>query len=151
MPEFVPVLVAATFMLVLLLVVFGGSFLSYTDGGNRSKTITLGENLNVMYVEGQRDLASLGGESFAGITSWQSQSSSFSISDYQDISEGIIRLNVTESNYYGALMVHVNGNRVYSGVPKIGEQTIIFDPSVLEFENTVSVDAEKLGLEAMGS
>ncbi len=47
MPEFVPVLVAATFMLVLLLVVFGGSFLSYTDGGNRSKTITLGENLNV--------------------------------------------------------------------------------------------------------
>lgn len=147
MPEFVPVLVAAVLMLVMLLIAFGGSMFTIDGMQNKtySKTINLGGNLSVFYVEGQRSFVNLGGESSGGLLGGMSQRAEFSVSDYADVSEGLVRLRVWNSNYYGELMVSINGNQIYRGAPTIGEQTILFSPNVLGPINTISVDAESSG------
>jgi hypothetical protein len=148
MPDFVPVLVAAVLSLVVLLVAFGGSmFIPTGAGGHKesSKTIILGQNLVVMYIEGQKNVTSLGGEASQGIFGSSDQETGFTIDDYKDVSEGVIKLRTWNSNYYGNLFINVNGNQVFNGVPAIGEQTIIFDSSILRPNNTLQVQAESSG------
>ena len=64
MPDFVPILIAAVLMLIALLIVFGGSMLIPTSPSGRatSKTIVLGQDLVVMYVEGQSNVTNLQGQ-----------------------------------------------------------------------------------------
>jgi hypothetical protein len=149
MPDFVPVLVAAVLLLIVLLIAFGGSLLfsPTKQGGIRSssKTFDLGENLVVMYVEGQKNLTSLKGEVSQGLFGNSEEKTDFSVDNYKDASEGIVKLRVWSSNYYGNLFIHVNGQEVYRGTPEIGEKTIIFDGSILKDSNTIEVEAESSG------
>jgi hypothetical protein len=149
MPEFVPVLIAAVLSLIVLLVAFGGSFIftpgSAPIGKEASKTIVLGQDLTVMYLEGQRNVTTLGGEVSEGLFGGNPKEADFTIEKYQDATEGIIKLNVTDSNYYGAMIISVNDKPVYTGVPAIGERTIMFDGSLLKANNTFTVDAESSG------
>jgi hypothetical protein len=150
MPDFVPVLIAAVFILVVLLLAFGGSFLitGGTGGGggeDTSRTILLGQDLTVSYNEGQKDAARLGGEASQGLFSNVEQTAEFALDNYQDATEGIIKLNVWKSNYYGYLIVTINGQLVYQGAPNIGEKTITFDGSVFKPSNVIEIEAESSG------
>jgi hypothetical protein len=150
MPDFVPVLVAAVLSLIVLLLVFGGSmFFSPVSrqGGikSSSKTIVLGEDLVVMYVEGQENLTSFGGEVTQGLFGNSEKKINFDVDNSKDASEGIIKLRLWNSNYYGNLFVNVNGEEVYRGAPQIGEKTIIFDGDILKDTNTIEVQAESSG------
>ncbi|MFH1229743.1 MAG: hypothetical protein V1678_04955 [Candidatus Aenigmatarchaeota archaeon] len=148
MPEFVPVLIAAVLSLIVLLVAFGGSFI-FTPGPSvskaSSKTIVLGQDLTVMFIEGQKNVTSLGGEVSQGLFGSNPRETEFTVEKYQDATEGAIKLNVTDSNYYGALIIRVNDETVYTGVPAIGERTIMFDGKLLKSNNTLAIDAESSG------
>lgn len=148
MPDFVPVLIAAVLMLIVLLIAFGGSMLIPTGpGGSKasSKTIVLGQDLVVMYVEGQKNVASLKGEVSQGLFGNTEQNIAFTVDNYKDASEGVIKLRIWNSNYYGAFIIKVNDKEVYRGVPAIGEQSIVFDGSILKANNTIEVEAESSG------
>lgn len=147
MPDFVPVLIAAVLMLIALLIVFGGSMLIPTGPGGRatSKTIVLGQDLVVMYVEGQKNVASLQGEVSQGLFGNTEQKTDFTVDNYKDASEGVIKLRTWNSNYYGDFIIKINDKEVYRGVPAIGEQSIIFDGSILKANNAVEVEAESSG------
>jgi len=151
MPDFVPVLVAAVLILIVLLVAFGGSLFipgGFGGGGavkSNSKTIVLGQDLVVMYVEGQQNLTSLGGEASQGIFGGITQKSEFTVDNYKDASEGVIKLRIWNSNYYGNFIIEVNGQPVFNGVPTIGEKTIVFDGSIMKSENTIEIEAEGSG------
>jgi len=148
MPDFVPVLVAAVLMLIVLLIVFGGSLLVPTSPGGMkasSKTIVLGQDLVVMYVEVQSNVASLKGEVSQGLFGNIEQKTDFTVDNYKDASEGVIKLRIWNSNYYGAFIIKVNDKEVYRGVPKIGEQSIVFDGSILNFSNVIKIEAESSG------
>jgi len=148
MPDFVPILIAAVLMLIVLLIAFGGSLLIPAGpGGTKesSKTIVLGQDLVVMYVEGQSNVASLQGEVSQGLFGNTEQQTDFTVDNYKDAAEGIIKLRTWNSNYYGALIIKVNDKEVYRGVPAIGEQSIVFDGSILNFSNVIEVEAESSG------
>ncbi|MEM5778301.1 MAG: hypothetical protein QXD43_00495 [Candidatus Aenigmatarchaeota archaeon] len=148
MPDFVPVLIAAVLSLVILLLAFGGSVLftpTRTGTVLPSKTIVLGQDLVVMYVEGQRNITSLKGEVSQGLFSSSNKKADFIVENYKDAAEGVIKLKVWNSNYYGALIIKVNDKEVYRGVPEIGEKTITFDGSILKSSNTIEIEAESSG------
>lgn len=148
MPDFVPVLVAAVLILIVLLIAFGGSMLIPTGpGGSKasSKTIVLGQDLVVMYVEGQKNVASLKGEVSQGLFGNTEQNIAFTVDNYKDASEGVIKLRIWNSNYYGAFIIKINDKEVYRGVPAIGEQSIVFDGSIFKANNTIEVEAESSG------
>jgi hypothetical protein len=149
MADFVSVLIVAVLLLIGLLIVFGGAsiFLPSGYGGNAqpSKTIVLGQNLAVMYMEGQNNVTSLKGEVSQGVFGNEKQKTEFAVDNYKDVSEGIIKLKVLNSNYYGAFIININGQLVYQGVPEIGEKTITFDGSVLKSDNEIGIEAESSG------
>jgi hypothetical protein len=148
MPDFVPVLVAAVLLLIVLLVAFGGSMLfTPTRQGISpySRTIVLGQDLVVMYTEGQKNITSLKGEVSQGLFGDTEQKIDFAVDDYNDASEGVIKLKIWNSNYYGNFIIMINGQEVYRGTPGIGEKTIVFDGSILKASNTIEVEAESSG------
>jgi len=150
MPEFVPVLVAAVLSMIILLLAFGGSmFISPTPKARgalySSRTILLGEDLVVMHVEGQKNITNLKGEISQGLFGNNEQKIDFAVDNYRDASEGILKLKTWNSNYYGNLMININGEQVYIGTPEIGERTISFDGSILKADNTIEVASESSG------
>jgi hypothetical protein len=149
MPDFVPVLIAAVLSLIVLLLAFGGSmlFTPTRPGGTAlsSKTIVLGQDLVVMYVEGQKNITSLKGEISQGLFGNVNQKADFEVDNYQDASEGVIKLKIWNSNYYGNFIIKVNDKEVYRGTPEIGEKTITFDGSILKASNTIEIGAESSG------
>jgi len=149
MPDFVPVLVAAVLSLIILLLAFSGTLLSYPSrpGGSAvsSKTIVLGQDLVVMYTEGQKNITSLKGEVSQGLFGKSEQKVDFTVDNYRDASEGVIKLKTWNSNYYGNFLIYVNSKEVYNGVPEIGEKTIVFDGSILKSSNTIEIEAESSG------
>jgi len=152
MPDFVPVLVAAVLLLIVLLVAFGGSMLFSLGGyGGRggqayySRTIDLGRDMVVMYTEGQKDITSLKGEVSQGLFGNTKQKVDFTVDNYDDATEGVLKLKIWNSNYYGNFIIAINGQEVYSGTPEIGDKTIVFDGSILKSSNTIEVEAESSG------
>jgi hypothetical protein len=149
MSDFVPILIAAVLSLIVLLLAFGGSMLfSPTRPGGTllsSKTVVLGQDLVVMYVEGQKNITSLEGEVSQGLFGNTKQKSEFEVDNYRDASEGVIKLGIKDSNYYGNFLISINDKEVYNGAPKIGESTIVFDGSNFKASNTVEVEAESSG------
>jgi hypothetical protein len=149
MPDFVPVLIGAVLLLIVLLIAFGGSMLfsPLKPGGSAvsSRTVVLGQDLIVMYVEGQKDITSLKGEVSNGLFGNTNQKTEFEVPNYNDASEGVIKLKTWNSNYYGSFIIRINGNEVYSGVPEIGERTIVFDGNVFKSSNVIEAEAESSG------
>ena len=149
MPDFVPVLVAAVLLLIVLLVAFGGSLLFTPTGqggqASRSRTIDFGRDMVVMYTEGQKNITSLKGEVSQGLFGDTEQKTEFSVDDYRDATEGVIKLQIWNSNYYGNFIIKINDQEVYNGAPEIGDKTIVFDGSILKSINTIEVEAESSG------
>jgi len=147
MPDFVPILIAAVLLLIVLLIAFGGGWLVSPQKGEKlsgSRTIFLGQDFVVAYLEGEKNIASLSGEVSNGIFSVSNKNVDFNIETLGDVSEGLIKLRVLDSNYYGNLMMYLNGKEVYSGIP-VGEKTIAVDKSILSQSNTLEVRAESSG------
>ncbi len=152
MPDFVPVLVVAVLSLIVLLVAFGGSslFIPGSYGGSKgfppsSKTIVLGQDLVVMYVEGQNNLTHVDGEVSQGLFGRDAKKVNFAVDNYKDASEGVIKLKTWNSNYYGNFFININGENVYAGVPEIGDKTIIFDGNAFKADNALEIEAESSG------
>jgi len=148
MPDFVPVLIAAVLLLIVLIMAFGGGFISPRQGTGlkTSRTIFLGEDFSVTYSAGEKNVASLKGEVSRGVLSGAGDKTiDFSVSNIEDISEGVIKLKIWNVNHYGNLIISINGKEIYKGFPNIGEKTISFSSNILESSNTIEVKAETSG------
>jgi len=145
--SFVPIFIVAVLSLIVLLVVFGGGFIAYSPLGRLppSKTIILGNDFTVTYTLGEETVAELGGEVSRGIFSAADKRFEFDVSNLGDISEGLIKLRLWNSNYYGNLLIIINDEIVYRGAPEIGDHSISFDASILNNRNILEVKSETSG------
>jgi len=105
----------------------------------------LGQDLVVMYVEGQKNITTLKGEVSQGLFGGASKKIDFAVDNYRDASEGVIKLKTWNSNYYGNFIITINKEEVYRGTPEIGEKTIIFNGDILKSDNIIEINAESSG------
>ncbi|MFH1473288.1 MAG: hypothetical protein ABIE55_00160 [Candidatus Aenigmatarchaeota archaeon] len=148
MPDFIPVLIAAILGLIVMMLVFSGGFDFSATGRNisqSSRSIELGEDFSISYSVGENTVSEFGGEISNGLFSYSEQRSEFDIENIGDITEGTINLNTQKSNYYGNLMVYINGEEIYRGAPSIGDKGISFDSSILKSSNSINIIAETSG------
>ncbi len=146
MPEFIPILIVAILSLIVLLLAFGSGRVSYVSTiPSSTKTLVLGEKFSVSYVSGEELIANLSGEISQGLFSSETKKINFNIEDPTDISEGRIKLRVWNSNYYGDMIIEVNGEKIYEGTPEIGEKIVTFGGNILKHSNTLEVLAESSG------
>ncbi|MFH0929567.1 MAG: hypothetical protein V1818_04435 [Candidatus Aenigmatarchaeota archaeon] len=149
MPDFIPVLVAAVLGLIVLLLAFGGGFDFFAAGSTgisqSSRTEMLGMDFTVSYNVGHEDILSFGGEVNNGLFSHLEQMKDFDVDNAGDVTEGVLKMKIWNSNYYGNLFVYVNDEQVYKGAPGIGEKTISLDGSIIESNNNIKVVAESSG------
>jgi len=146
MPDFVPVLIAAVLSLIVLLIAFGGGFISQPGELRASRTIFLGQDFTITYSAGEKSVASLGGEVSRGVFSGIGDKTiDFQVPNTADISECVIKLKIWNTNHYGNLIISINGKEIYRGFPNIGEKTISFGKDILEGSNTLEVEAENSG------
>jgi len=135
MPDFIPILTAAILSLIILIIVFGGWIFYpghvFKEG---SRTILLGENFEVIYTIGEEVVANLEGRTSRDFFSGEDKRVEFNVDKYTDVSEATIRLKTLDSNYYGNLIIDLNGEEVYRGAP-LGDKMITFDPAILERGN----------------
>jgi hypothetical protein len=145
MPDFIPILTAAILSLIILIIVFGGWIFYpghvFKEG---SRTILLGENFEVIYTIGEEVVANLEGRTSRDFFSGEDKRVEFNVDKYTDVSEATIRLKTLDSNYYGNLIIALNGEEVYRGAP-LGDKMITFDPAILERGNFLDVKAENSG------
>ena len=78
---------------------------------------------------------------FAG----KDKSISFEIPNPSDATEGILKLNVENTNLYGAMIIRINGYEVYRDYPRIGRHTITFNGRNLTSNNVLDFIAESSG------
>jgi len=148
MPEFVPILIAAVLCLIVLLMAFGGGLVSPEQRVRlrSSRTIFLGQDFTITYSAGEKTVASLGGEVSRGVFSGIGDKTiDFQVPDIADVSEGMIKLKIWNTNHYGNLIISINGKEIYRGFPNIGEKIISFGGNILEPSNTLEIKAETSG------
>jgi len=146
MPEFIPVLVAAVFLFIILLIAFGGvPAIQPTASLPPDRTISLGNNFTVSYITGQSFLTSVDGRVSRGLLEDVYKSVSFDVSNPSDVSQGVLKFKIQDSNLYGRFMVFVNSKEIYSGYPRVGSYTINFDKSLLRSSNVLDIRAESSG------
>jgi len=143
--DFVPVLVGAVLILIVLMISFFGITPPPSRGIAATRTISLGENFSVTYTVGEEDITNLEGTVSKGLLSGRDEIIDFYVPNAEDASEGLISLNIRDSNYYGCLIINVNGKEVYKGFPKTGEILISFNGNILENRNTLEIIAESSG------
>lgn len=144
MPDFVPVLVGAVLILIVLMISFFG-ITPTSRGIAATRTVLLGENFSVAYTVGEEYITDLEGTVSRGLFSGKDEIIDFDVPNVEDASEGLINLNIKDSNHYGSLMILVNGQEVYRGFPKKGEILISFNGNILNSRNTLEVIAESSG------
>ena len=146
MPEFIHVLIVAVVGLIALMLAFGG-FLNFGGGriSESSRTVTLGADFTVSYETGKKDVLSWGGEVNSGLFSNLEEREEFEIENVGDVTEGTVDMRIWNSNYYGNLLLYVNGEEVYNGAPLAGDKTVNFEGSVLKNNNVLEIRAENSG------
>jgi len=143
--DFVPVLVGAVLILIVLMISFFGITPPPSRGIAATRTVSLGENFSVTYTVGEEDITSLSGTVSKGLLSGRDEIIDFNVPTAEDVSEGLINLNIEDSNHYGSLIIRVNGKEVYKGFSKTGETLISFNGNILENRNTLEIIAESSG------
>ena len=140
MPDFVPVLVAAVLSLLILLLIFGGYIFYPSEQSIKygSRTIDLGENFEIVYNVGEEVLGNMEGRISRGIISGEDKMIEFNVERYSEIQEATIRVSISDSNYYGNMIILLNGQEIYNGAPK-GDKMITVDPSIFERGNVLEV------------
>jgi hypothetical protein len=144
-----PVLIIGVFLLVILLITFGGNLTVFTPTRygylSSSRTISLGNNFTISYTTGEENVGSLSGEVSNGVFSKSDKTTGFQVSNLDDTSEGLIKLKIWNTNHYGNLIILVNGKEVYREYANVGERLISFDKSILKDDNVLEVKAESSG------
>jgi hypothetical protein len=133
--------------MIVLLLAFGGGFVVSTQKGTTlsgSRTIFLGQDFTVAYLAGEKKIANLKGEVSNGLFSTVDKRTEFTVETLGDVAEGLVKLNVEDSNYYGNLMIYVNGKEIYRGLPQ-NERTITFSKEFLGYDNEIEIKAESSG------
>jgi ASC-1-like (ASCH) protein len=151
MPDFLPVLIIAIVCLVALLLVFGGGFISFPYSRAypsrylpSDRTIEF-NYFEVSYISGEENVGYVGGEVSNGVFATEEKRTGFNVLNPDEVSEALINLKVWNTNYYGRMIILVNGKEVYADYPPVGEKLIGFDPSVLKENNILEVKAENSG------
>jgi hypothetical protein len=156
MEDFNIVLVAAVVAFIVLLIAFNSNYtftgFDWFDGFGSSssgqyvpdRTIEFG-NFTVYYTASEEQLGYVNAEVTNGVFGGQSGKAGFQVRSPVDVSDAVLDINVSDTNYYGQLIALVNGNQVYSGYPILGDQLISFDKSILKGENVVEFVSESSG------
>jgi hypothetical protein len=150
MPEFVQVVAVAIVAFIFLLLAFNSSFdfSGISDSGNTryapDRTVEF-NNFQVYYTASEDRTGHLEGEVSAGVFSSVDKRVGFQVANPNLASEAVIVLNTIDTNYYGKIIVLVNGKQVYADNAPIGEVAINFDRSLLSENNVVQVVAESSG------
>jgi len=155
MTEFIPILVVSILVLLALIVSFGG--VEWTDIEQDDKlvvisdlddytetdhtVVTLGGNFTVSHISESQRVASIKGEFTKGLTTSSSASDTFKLNDVTNIDVGVVKIKVNDTNYYGSLLVSINGRKVWAEYAGPGEYDAMFSPSVFKRINTVKVSA----------
>lgn len=139
MVEFIPVLAAATILLVFLFLLFGGG----PTGAETSETVRFvaGENFIVSYTGDSEHVTSLSGNVSKGLTGGSDKRISFQLNRPADIASGELSLYVDRTNLYGPMEISLNGKQIYSNYPEEGVHSIFIDGSLFQSENTIDVES----------
>ncbi|MFQ6021069.1 MAG: hypothetical protein ACE5J4_03610 [Candidatus Aenigmatarchaeota archaeon] len=149
MPEFIPILITALVIMIVLLMVFGGVMVSVPSPEKlpESRVILIGSDFSITYEIGDRRLSNLNGTVSKGIISGIDKSVAFDVPDLEDVKQGFVRFKINDTNLYGKLLFYINDKEVYADYPRKGiEYSFSFDPDILNSENNVwDVKAESSG------
>jgi hypothetical protein len=151
MPEFIPILVAAIIVFIVLLLAFGGLVMpnfiqNTTKSDTLIKGIELASDFMVSDSTKQTHLTTITNSTVSnGLTVYAEDATSFKLSRSHEVSEGIINVKVLDTNLYGPLIFEVNGNPVYSDFARKGRHEIKIPGSVLDYNNSVIVKAGSSG------
>ncbi len=168
MPEFIPVVVAALLILASLYVVFGGGFAVKTvkpPGYTIEETqpsqqqsvgwvgytpeqvlrhVILGRDFTVSYAVGGEQVARINGTISRGLLSGTDKKVSFSLQP-KDIALAKVSFHVDNSNYYGQLIMALNGKEIFRDKAPAGDHEFSFNTSLLKESNFFEVDASSSG------
>lgn len=154
MPDFIPVLITALLVMLILFMAAGGfqlggglfqrdSTSSISDDSDISDleedTILLGNNFTISNSADTKALAKVDSRVSQGLISGASKTISFKSEDYNSFDTGKLKINVIDTNLYGNLIVRINGETVYADRPAIGETEFYFDKDVFKTANTMTV------------
>jgi len=103
------------------------------------------KNFEVSFTTGEEKVGYVKGEVSNGVFITEEKRIGFRVSDPDEVSEVLINFRVWNTNYYGRLIILVNGEQVYADYPPVGEKLIGFDRSILEENNILEVKAENSG------
>jgi len=149
MPDFLPVLLIAVIVFIALLIVFGGNVFEITPEREHNRLsdqriIELG-GFSVYYTASEDKVGNVSGEISNGIFSKEEKRIGFAVSNPEDVSEAFIDLKVSQTNFYGRMIILVNGKEIYSDYPPVGEKLIGIDTSLLKKDNILEIKAESSG------
>ncbi len=153
MVDFIPVLIAAVLLFVVLMIAFGGwimtspsyNYLYNNTTSTYSNTVHLGKDFNISAGKGPTQVTYMTGIISKGILSSIKKSFSFDAQAVTGSSGGRIDLEVTNTNLYGPMYIKINGNTIYSNYSRIGSHTIHFPKEYLEPKNYVEISAGSSG------
>jgi hypothetical protein len=152
MEEFMMYLVIAVVAFMILLIAFNSDF-TFTDFGKDDgqgkymppdRTVEF-KDFTVYYTASEEKVGGISGEVSNGVFGGEDKTTGFQAKNPGEVTEALLSLNVSKSNYYGKLIVLVNDKEVYADYPPIGEKMISFDRSVLKENNVIRVLAETSG------
>lgn len=167
MPEFVPVIIAALFLLGAIYLIYGGNWttepskrygiiseeeetttetpagwIGYTPE-EALRHIIIGRDFSVAYATGEETLAESSGTISEGIGTNTEKRVSFK--KKSDMAEAKIKFSVNDSNYYGQLVFALNGKEIYNDLPAVGSHEIKLNASLLSEENILEIKAASSG------
>jgi hypothetical protein len=147
MPEFIPVLIAAVLMMVVLLIVFSGGIETFTAPSDisNSRTLVLAEDISISHNVGETVVSNFDTTVSNGAFSREDKKFYFNVPTSSDVSEGILRFDVSDTNLYGNLLFFVNGKLIYNEPTEIGSHVLTFGGDVFNQENQLDIKAESSG------
>ena len=99
----------------------------------------------VSYTAGEENVGYLGGEVSNGVFATEEKRTGFNVKNPDEASGALIDLKVWNTNYYGKIIISINGQEFYRDYPPFGEKLIGFDSSILKENNILEVNAESSG------
>ena len=142
MTDFIPILVAAILSLIILVIMFAGEIVFFSPAVKTGeRVILLGEGFEVFYDIGEEIVADEEGVVTNGIFSGNHDQIAFEVGRHTEATEATVDLYIFDSNYYGNMILNLNGEEVFRGA-HIGDKMMPIDPEILEKDNILSVSAE---------
>ncbi len=149
MSDFVPVLIAATVMLLVLFMAFGGLIIIGEEPQPELTTtsvidykVNLGANFTVADYQLGTEYIQVDGNVSEGIVSSAKKIRSFEVRDFDEITHGKVIMDIEDTNLYGPLIIMINDNVVFNNVTLIGTHSVKFNKNFLnETDNQLVIRA----------